>query len=225
MGGSESKQKMLTKILTDVVIDVAVSVQSDQRNVSSQEQNFKLSGMKDSKIKGVLLSQQLAVKAESLMQVDVNADFQQQLQASIMNKLEQERSNMPEISQALMSQDVETIVKNSISTKMSIEAISTQVNHFAQKQDFELDNSSGLDVEDVKLIATGDAMYQQSNSLAADIATQLITDTESKNDALNKVNNFISEILDSFGNMLSGPVMIIAALGVVGLMVTMMFMM
>jgi hypothetical protein len=202
MGGSESKVQQLTEIINKTALEATMSVGSKMSNVGVQLQNFIIEDVEGISVRDIQMAQKLSIDASTLTNGNVNANLQSSLLTNIMNEVNKVKNGFPEITASKSDTDIKNIIKNEISAKFSVQAMSEMSNSLQQTQTFKIARSKGVDVSKVRMTQEAKGVYKQINTLATDIASKLTGEATVVNKTTEKQENPISSIIDSTGGLI-----------------------
>jgi hypothetical protein len=208
-------QEQLTTIIAKQMLNIMSK--SKFSAAASVQQTATIYASGSSKITNVSIIQAANINTTAFLSDQTVLDLKSDLKDSLKNVISNESSNMPFGREQNVNTRISNVVDKSIEENFSHEnmvALNSATNQVAA-----ITAVQSGQISDAQIQQRADIITKFTNTVALDIASQLIGTTTTDTSQSTKTNNFLAEIIATAGsfvsNLLSAPLMIFMVLIVI----------
>jgi hypothetical protein len=198
MGGSNSKTSQLNESITDIAMSVASKSSTNTSAVVKQSMNFSWSGT----VRDVDIVQDGKVDLRVMANSDVNAEMQSEIMNKIVAKLDEVKTDFPQITESNTDTEIRNIVQNNVSNTFSVESLDTM----SAMVDQEMNIFQGKDgvAEGIRITQSGEVLAEMVRSMSTDIVSTLVAGTDLESTVKKETKFFVSDFADSLFDGIGG---------------------
>jgi hypothetical protein len=210
-----TQQEQLTTLIQKQITDTMSSSKFSSASAVTQTANITAVGA-GSVNSGVNIQQVANINVSAFLNDATALNLKSDLKNNLTNSIKNQASNMPLGQQQNVNTKIASVVDKSIETKFSHDAM-MELNN-AVNQAVNVAAVAGGVNTDISVYQKADVITKFSNSVATDIATQLVGSDTVSNTSDTKTTNFLSETIGAIGGAIAsvlagawaGPVMMFA---------------
>ena len=201
-GGSSTSIKQLNELITKVSNDVASKVSSDGAGsiVQKQVNVFRGTGS------NIVIKQKGSIDINVISSAEVNYSMQAEIVNKLVSEITKKDTNFPEITSKKTKTDIRNIIKNNVSSSLSMESLSTL--NLSINSDNANIFEKGSEYDGVYLEQSASAVGDLINTMSSSIVEELSGGTSLASSQGQDTTDFIGNTVESVGtatnNILSG---------------------
>lgn len=209
------QQEQLNTLIQKQITDVMSS--SKFGSASAITQTVSISAIGPGSVNsGVDIKQVASINVTAFLNDKTAIELKSDLKEKLVNSIKNEASNMPLGQEQNVNTKIANVVDKSIETKFSHESM-VELNNAINQSASVLALAGGVNT-DIAVYQKADTITKFTGSVATDISSQLIGNTDISNTSDTKTTNFLAETIGAIGGAISsvlmgawaGPVMMFA---------------
>ncbi len=203
MGGAQSSVDILTEIISNVTMNIAIETSTKSSGSIVQKSSILAKG---STVSGVDIKQDSSINLTAISEFNVNAAMQAKMVAAIMNEIDMKKTDMPQITANNDDTKIRQIVSSNVAVAFSQKALNEMAISINQDSAIVSLRDAGLPglIENVRVTQAATAVGNQANKMATSIVNEVLSSTDTKNTLKVETTSGLGAIIDSIGNAASG---------------------